>query len=99
MSIILLVNADRDDGWFGSNLKVQNRFNRTTSKGYYRRKTKGVSWFRSTADEHIEKLWALTKVLARNGHKAELITTSKPGYIVYEDEIQVIAEPFSDIRD
>ena len=85
--------------WFGSNLKTPRRFNKTTSKGYYRKATKGVSWFKSTADEHVAKLWALTRILAKNGHQPELIKTRKPGYIVYEDEIQVVAEPFSDLRD
>ena len=42
--------------WFGDNLKTPARFNRTKSKGYYRRATKGVSWIKTTAEAHMARL-------------------------------------------
>ena len=85
--------------WFGDNLDVPNRFNRTKSKGHYRRATKGVSWLKPTANEHIPRFWALKQILERHGHQVSFIKVQRPGYIVYEDENQIVAEPFSDIRD
>ena len=32
--------------WFGANLATPQRFNRSKSKGYYRRNTGGVSWLK-----------------------------------------------------
>ncbi|MBR0692847.1 hypothetical protein [Bradyrhizobium lablabi] len=80
--------------WFRKNLAIPERFNRTKSKGYYRRKTAGVSWLKPTATEHIEKMRALASVLENNGYGVTQITTDRPGYIIFEDLHQVIAEPF-----
>lgn len=84
--------------WFEENLPIPNRFNRTKSKGFDRKATKGISWIRESASEHIAKLWEITRLLERNGCHISMIRTDRPGYIVYEDDIQVVAEPFSDTR-
>lgn len=84
--------------WFGDNLSVPTRFNRTKSKGYFRRNTKGIAWFRSSADEHISQMRHLAAILERHGHQVTMIKTSRPGYLVYEDDHQIVAEPFNDIR-
>jgi hypothetical protein len=44
-----------DLAWFGSNLAEPARFNRTRSKGYYRRQTRGIACFRQTAAKHITR--------------------------------------------
>lgn len=85
--------------WFRTNLDTPERFSRTTSKGYRRRATKGVSWLKPGAKEHIAKFWALKEILDKHGHFVSLIKVQRPGYIVYEDKHQVVAEPFADIRD
>jgi hypothetical protein len=36
--------------WFQTHLFIPPRFNRTSSKGYYRRNTRGIAWFRDTGD-------------------------------------------------
>ena len=41
---------------------------------------------------------ALAAVLEENGYHVSQITTKKPGYVVFEDENQVVAEPFRDDR-
>ncbi len=82
--------------WFGDYLDVPARFNRTKSKGYYRRTTKGISWFKSTAKEQISNMRRLAGILGENGHDVTMIKAGNPGYIVCEDEHQVVAEPFSD---
>ena len=85
--------------WFEHNLEVPKRFNRTKSKGYYRRATKGVSWFKASARRHVSKMYRLAAILRDLGHNVTLIRTSNPGYLIYEDSQQGVAEPFNDLRD
>jgi hypothetical protein len=80
--------------WFGANLAAPQRFNASKSKGYYRRKTGGISWLKPTATEHIAKMRALISLLEKNGYQVSQITTNRPGYVVFEDDHQVVAEPF-----
>ncbi|MEM6411703.1 MAG: hypothetical protein AAF683_09230 [Pseudomonadota bacterium] len=84
--------------WFEQNLRTPNRFNRSKSKGSYRRTTKGLSWFKDTAIQHISAARDLTAVLKDHGWFVDELTTPRPGYIVYEDEHQVVAEPFRETR-
>jgi hypothetical protein len=42
--------------WFALQLPTPERFNRSSSKGYYRRAARGISWFRDTAGEHISRM-------------------------------------------
>jgi hypothetical protein len=80
--------------WFRANLAVPPRFNRSKSKGYYRKRGTGISWLKPTADEHIAKMLALITILEKNGYQVFQITTDRPGYVVFEDDHQVVAEPF-----
>jgi hypothetical protein len=48
--------------WFEKNLKTPDRFNRTRSKGYYRRNTKGIAWFRDTARECVSRMQIIKRV-------------------------------------
>lgn len=80
--------------WFELNLEEPNRLNRTKSKGFYRRATKGVSWFKPTAEKHIRRARELARLLEEHGFHVEVLKTDQPGYVVYEDENQVVAEPF-----
>ena len=82
--------------WMDDNLKVPTRFNRTKSKGYYRRKTKGISWLKSSASVHVAKMHRIVSILEERGSHVTMIKSSKPGYIVYQDDHQIVAEPFTD---
>ena len=84
--------------WFDLKLKRPTRFNRTRSKGYFRRATKGVCWFRYTADRHLIHMRRMAAILRDQGNHVTMIKTGRPGYVVYEDAHQVVAEPFSDLR-
>ena len=84
--------------WFANHLETPLRFNRTRSKGYYRRNTRGIAWFKDTATEHLARIQEMRQVLERNGHVIEMLSETRVGYIVYEDTFQVVAEPFSDTR-
>ena len=80
--------------WFEANLALPKRFNSSKSKGYYRRKTAGISWLKSTAFEHIAKMRLLVAILESNGFQISQVSTDRPGYVVFEDDHQVVAEPF-----
>lgn len=82
--------------WLDDNLAVPSRFNRTKSKGYYRRKTKGISWLKSSALTHVAKMQQIASILKEQGLYVSMIKSARPGYIVYEDDHQIVAEPFAD---
>ena len=84
--------------WFNERLGPPDRFNRTKSKGYHRRETAGIAWFKDTAAQHIARMREIGDVLERNGHHVTMLTERKLGYVVYEDDHQVIAEPFNDTK-
>jgi cytochrome c peroxidase len=93
--------ADRDLlrdalAWFERHLATPARFNRTSSKGHYRRKTKGIAWFRDTATDCVARMHTIKQVLEAHGHQVTMIREDRVGYVVYEDELQVVAEPFAD---
>jgi len=37
-------------------------------------------------------------ILEKYGHPVTMLTETRVGYVVYEDEFQVVAEPFSDTQ-
>jgi hypothetical protein len=84
--------------WFKANLAIPPRFNRSRSKGYYRRATKGIAWFRDTALQHIARMHDLKFIAESHGYVVSVIREDRVGYIVYEDENQVVAEPFADTK-
>ena len=84
--------------WFEEHLPEPKRFNRSTSKGFYRRTTKGIAWFRDTAAECLARMHEVKRILEAEGRVVHLIAEERIGYVVYEDDLQVIAEPFADTR-
>jgi hypothetical protein len=84
--------------WFDRHLERPSRFNRTSSKGFYRRNTRGIAWFKDTASEHLARLHTLAAILERHGHPIDVVTENRIGYVVYEDDVQVVAEPFAETR-
>jgi hypothetical protein len=82
--------------WFEQHLPVPDRFNRTRSKGWYRRETRGIAWLRATATDHIAAMAALASCITRCGYPTVEIRAERVGYVVYEDDVQLIAEPFRD---
>ena len=83
--------------WFNENLERPTRF--TASKPpFYRKKSKALSWFKDTAHEHIARVREFTVILENHGVPVRMLKTNRVGYVVYEDEYQVVAEPFADVR-
>lgn len=85
-------------GWFEKNLPTPTRFNRTKSKGFDRRKTRGIAWFKDTASEHLSRMHQIKRVLENYGHSVVMLSEARVGYVTHEDAVQVVAEPFSDTQ-
>ena|ERR1700690_1257648 len=83
--------------WFNENLDKPTRF--TTAKPpYYRKRQNGISWFKASAREHIGKIQEMVALLKHHDIPVRMIKTARPGYIVYEDDFQVVAVPFADSK-
>ena len=82
--------------WFGANLREPERFWRTSAKGADRRNWHGLSWFKDSAVDHVAHMYEMANVLFDYGYPCDVLRTSRPGFIVYEDAYQVVAEPFAD---
>lgn len=83
--------------WFRQNLAIPTRFSRSNSKGSYRRSvTYGLSWYKPSAKEHVGKTFELSSILQQSGYVIDVLKASRLGYILYEDEHQIVAEPFAE---
>jgi hypothetical protein len=71
-------------GWFNDYLRVP----RLRGK-----KTRDVFWFRSTAQEMIDRIWDIVAIFQSAGLHVEKHRTDSPGAIVYSDEQQIAAIP------
>lgn len=76
--------------WFNANLALPTAFSRGGHKGYGQ---PGLSWFKPTATEHIARMHALKTALEACGIHVEMMTSKDPGFIVWQDEHQIVAEP------
>jgi hypothetical protein len=80
--------------WFSQNLKKPTRF--TASKPpFYRKPSKAISWFKDSANEHIARIRGLVAILEHHGISVRMLKTDRVGYVVYEDQYQIVAEPFT----
>ena len=73
--------------WFAENLKRPTSFGRD-------KLPLGICWFKSSSTEHISRIWEMVNILERNGIFVKKIRTDRPGYVIYEDELQLVAEPY-----
>jgi len=81
--------------WFNVYLERPTRF--TAAKPpYSRKKNRAICWFRDDARSHIWQMWRFAAILEEHGVLVRMLKTERVGYVVYEDEYQVVAEPFAD---
>jgi len=83
--------ADRVMEWFARHMYLPSRFAWSSRPNAPER---AISWFRATATAHIEQVRSLVSLLEHKDIAVEMLTTDRPGYVVYEDEHQVVAMPF-----
>lgn len=77
--------------WFNRNLEKPDRFARSLRSHPH---AKAVSWFKPSARAHIAKMRELAALFESHGYAVRQVLTTRPGYVVYEDEVQVTAVPF-----
>lgn len=73
--------------WFREHLKKPKRFSRAHHAF-------AICWFKDTAVEHLAQARQFAYLLGAHGIFVRQLLTDRPGYVVYEDEFQVAAEPF-----
>ena len=73
--------------WFSEHLEKPTSFGRG-------KLAVGICWFKTGSAEHVSRVWQIVAILERNGIYVKKIRTDKPGYVIYEDEWQLVAEPF-----
>jgi hypothetical protein len=74
--------------WFSKHLEKPTSLGRDKLRS-------GICWFREGSTEHISRIREMVHILERNGSYVKEIRTNKPGYKIYEDEWQLVAEPIS----
>lgn len=87
--------CDEIFAWLFANLDGPDTFSR--SRKHHAAKI-ALSWFKSTEGEHIARMHVLARILEAHGLQVDVIEERRPGYIVHEDEHQVVAEPFQETR-
>jgi hypothetical protein len=78
--------------WFNDRLPKPERFARSQNP----RVTRGLSWFKDTAEDHLQYVRELIAILEAHDVRVDMIWSERPGYIVYVDEVQIVAEPFAE---
>lgn len=84
--------------WFDTHLIIPDKFHRSKSKAARYRDTRGLSWFKGGENESLDKAFELSSLLNEVGYSIETIKSKRIGYIIYEDNFQVVAEPFTDTQ-
>ena len=76
-------------GWFKENLAVPKQF----EQAYGGQGRRGLSWFKPIATEHIKQMHQLKLAVEECGVHVEILTTTDPGPIIWQDEHQLVADP------
>jgi hypothetical protein len=81
--------------WFNVNLDRPRSFSRS-SKAHAA--PLALSWFKQSALVHIAKMREIVVILEEHGIGTEVLFCKRPGYVVYDDEFQTVAEPYAETR-
>lgn len=75
--------------WFNRNLTKPGRFGKVAA----------IFWFKPQVVGETElwaKLMELVRLLQKYSYTVEMVSTTRPGKIVYDDDFQIAAVPFND---
>ena len=78
--------------WFASNLPKPARLQRSRK---LQQPGRGICWFKSEATECMANIRYLVDLIHEQDIVVREVITDTPGYMVYEDDFQIVAEPFS----
>src|SRR6516162_1072024 len=79
--------------WFNDHLAKPKRFTRSR---YPRAQNTAISWIRASARDLLVRLRRIVALLEHAGLVVDELRTRRPGYVVYQDDSQVVALPFAD---
>ncbi|MGD8230916.1 hypothetical protein [Vibrio sp. TRT 1302] len=79
-------------GWFDENLESPLDY---LNKQKSQKSDVYISWFIESASEHIAKVREFVFLVESKGVVVSQIRTVNPGKIVYSDEFQIFAKPFT----
>ena len=81
--------------WFDENLPVPEFYDDPTNRS---EEQHTYFWFKTSADEFLEQMNALTEILTRSGVKAEILSAERvPGELIFEDYCQIAVVPREDV--
>src|SRR4051794_24019542 len=80
------------EAWFNQHLKPPDRFQLSSRPGAPRT---AITWLKASAVEHVSRMRELVALLRHKDVQVDEFMTDRPGYVVYEDDHQVAAVPFS----
>jgi hypothetical protein len=80
--------------WFNDRLPSPSKVSRTRNDSH--KASRCLAWFKDSATEHIAFAREVAEILRQHDIIVETLVTERPGFIVYEDALQVLAEPFSE---
>ena len=72
--------------WFNTRLPVPKPLEHEGTR-------RAISWFKPSAKEAISRMWDIKEILDYHNFDVEVVRTSYPGTIIYEDDFQVVAIP------
>lgn len=78
--------------WFSGHLPIPNKFSKNKNSSHKNNIT--TAWFKDSAQEVMKKIWELKQILESNEINVEIVRSEKPGYVIYEDDFQIIVDPF-----
>jgi hypothetical protein len=81
--------------WFDNNLPVPEFYDDPTKRN---EEQHTYFWFKTSANEFLEQMNALIKIIEENGLKVETLRAEKvPGKLIFEDYCQIAVVPLEDV--
>ncbi|MEM7625144.1 MAG: hypothetical protein AAF333_05895 [Planctomycetota bacterium] len=80
-----------DLSWLGMHLK-------TPSVLVYTGTERAICWFHPRAKKPITRVRSVARLLNEHGYYVRMLTTDRPGTVIYEDGWQIVAYPHRDQR-
>ncbi len=78
--------------WFKTHLPIPDRFVRSRKP---HREDNGICWFKTQAGDCMRHIRYLVVLVSEHDIAVRELITETPGYMIYEDDSQVVAQPFS----
>jgi hypothetical protein len=78
--------------WFDKNLPKPTKFSKNKNSSH--KENISTAWFKDSATELISKIREIQHILETHEIIVEVKLSKKPGYIIYEDNFQIVVDPF-----